>query len=66
MCKLCETYDFTRIGVGDWFANNDRPHIYFAGGSGIVPNDQRFRYCPMCGKQIIYKEDGENDNAAMV
>lgn len=64
MCKLCKTYDFTRIGVdmGFW---GDKPTIFFAGGSGQTPNDQRFRYCPMCGKQIIYKEDRRNDNAAM-
>lgn len=60
MCKLCETYDFTHVGVGSWFANNDRPRIYFSGGNGIVPNDQRFRYCPMCGKQIIYKENNND------
>ena len=27
--------------------------------------DQRFRYCPMCGEQIIYKENRRNTNEVM-
>ena len=60
MCKFCEQYDFTRIGIDmDSWGGKYKPYIFFAGGSGQTSIDQRFRYCPMCGKQIMYKEDGE-------
>lgn len=58
MCKLCKTYDFTRIGI-DMSSWGNNPTIFFSGGCGQTPNDQRFRYCPMCGEQIIYKEKEE-------
>lgn len=53
MCKFCEKFEFSRVGIRIDFDN--KPTLYFAGGSGISPMDERFRFCPMCGQQIIYK-----------
>lgn len=51
MCKLCENYDFGGVGY-DFDAGEQRPTIYFPSHTGNVPKDERFKFCPACGKQL--------------
>lgn len=49
-CKLCNgTYDFRSILFRDCFGEMG---IAFAGGSGKADADNRFRFCPACGKEL--------------
>lgn len=49
MCKFCECYDFRRVGCR---AESQDPAIYFPGGSGSAPKEERFKFCPRCGREL--------------
>ena len=51
MCKFCQNYDFSRIGF-DFDYDEKLPSIYFAGGSGKAPENERFKFCPVCGERL--------------
>lgn len=47
MCKFCDNFDFSRIGIDyDNFGSRIKAHIYHAGGSSFAPEEQRFLFCP--------------------
>ena len=56
MCPFCEQYDFDTIGVRHNHLNNDFV-VYLCGGCTKTPTTEKFRFCPLCGEQIIYKEN---------
>lgn len=52
MCKFCENFDFSRAGVKiEHFGTKTHANICFAGGSSRMPVEERFLFCPMCGKE---------------
>ena len=53
MCKLCDTYDFRRIGYDfPEVHHGAAADIYFAGRGEIVSLVERFKFCPVCGKAL--------------
>ncbi len=53
MCKLCDTYDFRRIGYDfPELHKGAAADIYFAGRGEIVSLVERFKFCPVCGKAL--------------
>lgn len=63
MCKFCDNFDFSRIGIDyDNFGSRIKAHIYHAGGSSFAPEEQRFLFCPICGKRIPSKYQMEPTN----
>lgn len=51
MCKLCDNYDFGGVGYDFDFGEN-HPSIYFPGQFGNIPVEERFKFCPACGKKL--------------
>lgn len=51
MCKFCENYNFGKIGY-DFDSGEKYPTIYFPGHIGDVPENERFKFCPVCGKKL--------------
>lgn len=62
MCKFCEKFDFDSAGID--MTSWSTPSIYLCGGLGKTPIEQKFKFCPMCGKPIIYTEEKENETLA--
>ena len=56
-CDLCSS------GKLDWAGFRDR--IYLCGGNNIPPENERFRFCPKCGKPMTMERleatHGQND-----
>ena len=51
MCRLCDNYNFSCVGVDyDYLCNTVT--IYFPGIIGNVPKGERFKFCPVCGKEL--------------
>lgn len=50
MCDFCKKYDFRRVSVWD----GDFPHIVLlqACVNETPPDDERFRFCPVCGREL--------------
>ena len=53
MCNFCETFNFGGVGY-DFpdYAGGAAGRIYFPGKIGDVPEDQRFKFCPVCGEPL--------------
>lgn len=53
MCKLCDAYDFRGIGY-DFPAcfYGAAANLYFSKKGEIVPPEEHFKYCPVCGKPL--------------
>lgn len=53
-CEFCRTFDFSeaKTDVGKYGT-----HIFIAGGSYRYPPQDRFHYCPMCGRKLIHTKD---------
>lgn len=51
MCEFCSCYDFGGVGY-DFAAGRQHPTIYFPSHTGWVPKDERFKFCPVCGKPL--------------
>lgn len=49
MCKFCESFDFGSTG---WANILGSYKVYFASHAGGVPEDERFKYCPVCGRDL--------------
>ena len=50
MCKLCDKYDFRRVLIGD-----EPEAAYIALAYGHIetpPENERFRFCPLCGREL--------------
>ena len=58
MCKYCVSCDFTTVGFNAPF--NKIANIYLCSGNSKAPEEDRFRFCPMCGKRINYEEITSN------
>ncbi len=64
MCKLCDSYNFGSVGF-DWKKGYREPTIYFPCMLGNVPDDEKFRFCPACGKELTeenFKKQEERNN----
>lgn len=46
-CGLCDGSALESVGL-------DNTGIYFSGGSSRPPQDQRFRFCPKCGRNLNF------------
>ncbi len=51
MCKFCENYNFGGIGF-DFDMGRDLPTIFFPSHIGAVPEEERFKFCPVCGERL--------------
>lgn len=49
MCKFCESFDFGSTGYN---FSMGRGTVYFASHAGAVPEGERFKFCPVCGKDL--------------
>lgn len=49
MCKFCETYDFGMVG---YCFDDGRGMVYFPSHVGNIPGEERFKFCPACGKAL--------------
>ena len=52
MCKFCENFDFSSVGIR---FDPMRDYIYFCTGNTVAPVEERFRFCLVCGSPIIYR-----------
>lgn len=50
MCKFCKNYDFESIGYR--FEFEKYPKIYLSGAVGSVPENEKFKFCPVCGEKL--------------
>lgn len=51
MCKICDNYNFDNVGV-EFNKVLKRPTVYFPSQIGNVPADERFKFCPACGRAL--------------
>lgn len=49
MCKFCESFDFGSTGYANILGDYK---VYFASHAGGVPEGERFKYCPVCGRDL--------------
>ena len=49
-CPFCSTYNFRNVGYR--FDAGRCPMIYFPGGFSVAPKEERFKFCPVCGKPL--------------
>lgn len=49
MCKFCESFNFGDVGYKFDFG---KAVVYFPSHSGGVPEDERFKFCPVCGRDL--------------
>lgn len=49
MCKFCEKYDFGMVG---YRLDGDRGMVYFPSHAGNIPSEERFKFCPSCGRAL--------------
>lgn len=58
-CKLCGgKYDFRMIKIDEYL---DMTGIAFSGSKRQVNNDNRFRFCPKCGRELTKEDFGGVD-----
>ena len=50
-CEFCEKYNFGNAGLR-LSHGKDLPSIYFPGLVGNVPEGERFKFCPVCGRAL--------------
>ncbi len=49
MCKFCENFDFGSTGYANILGGYK---VYFASHAGGVPEEERFKFCPVCGRDL--------------
>lgn len=49
MCKFCESFDFGMVG---YRYDGDRGMVYFPSHGGKIPSKERFKFCPVCGRDL--------------
>ena len=55
-CKLCDgKYNFDSILVRECL---NKPTVAFAGGSSKANENNRFRFCPICGEKLTKENFG--------
>lgn len=58
-CKLCGgKYDFRMVQIDEYL---DMTGIAFSGSKRQVNNDNRFRFCPKCGRELTKENFGGVD-----
>lgn len=58
-CKLCGgKYDFRMVKIDEYL---DMTGIAFSGSKRQVNNDNRFRFCPKCGRELTKEDFGGVD-----
>ena len=58
-CKLCGgKYDFRMVKIDEYL---DMTGIAFSGNKRQVNNDNRFRFCPKCGRELTKEDFGGVD-----
>lgn len=58
-CKLCGgKYDFRMVQIDEYL---DMTGIAFSGSKSQVNNDNRFRFCPKCGRELTKEDFGGVD-----
>ena len=58
-CKLCGgKYDFRMVKIDEYL---DMAGIAFSGSKRQVNNDNRFRFCPKCGRELTKEDFGGVD-----
>ena len=58
-CKLCGgKYDFRMVKIDKYL---DMTEIVFSGNKSQVNNDNRFRFCPKCGRELTKEDFGGVD-----
>ena len=58
-CKLCGgKYDFRMVQIDGYL---DMTGIAFSGSKRQVNNDNRFRFCPKCGRELTKEDFGGVD-----
>lgn len=56
-CELCGgKYDFRMVKIDKYL---DMTGIAFSGSKKQVNNDNRFRFCPKCGRELTKEDFGE-------
>ncbi|MDP4117630.1 MAG: hypothetical protein Q8873_00355 [Bacillota bacterium] len=48
-CEWCRSDAFEKAGLSIMF---DRPKVYLTGGNSEIPNDEKFVFCPHCGRRL--------------
>ncbi len=49
MCKFCENFNFGSVGYDFALGIGN---IYFPSHAGGVPEEERFKFCPVCGRDL--------------
>lgn len=58
-CELCDgKYDFRMVKIDKYL---DMTGIVFSGSKRQVNNDNRFRFCPKCGRELTKEDFGGVD-----
>lgn len=58
-CELCDgKYDFRMVKIDKYL---DMTGIVFSGSKSQVNNDNRFRFCPKCGRELTKEDFGGVD-----
>lgn len=58
-CELCGgKYDFRMVKIDKYL---DMTGIVFSGSKRQVNNDNRFRFCPKCGRELTKEDFGGVD-----
>lgn len=50
MCKFCDSFDSGAYGIR---FDGDNGMIYSPAHVGDVPENERFQFCPVCGKSLL-------------
>ncbi len=62
MCEFCKKFDF---GTATAKVDKYGASICFAGGFGRYPQEEQFKFCPVCGRRLdLYSRDGMTNEQA--
>lgn len=64
MCNFCDNFNFGSVGY-DFAYGEKCPSIYFPGRVGDVAEDQRFKFCPVCGGKLTARHFGHDERGRM-
>lgn len=62
MCDFCRDFNFGRVGL---IIRGKETTVYFPSMVGAVPNNEKFKFCPNCGKKLTeenFKNREERNN----
>lgn len=53
MCEFCKDFDFKTVGIAEMLGKKT---VCLAIGSTTFPENEQFKYCPLCGEKIVVSD----------